>query len=132
VLASTSDDGTVRLWDAASGAAAAVLRGHEGGIDSCAWSSDGRVLASASDDGTVRLWDVTSGRCIRIHAMWSDEGSPPGHAVWSPEEDRLIAASEDAWRHLGWQGLDDTGVLTRWPLEICGSIDEMTTREPIA
>ena len=55
-LASASYDGTVRLWDAATGAHRQTLEGH-----AVAFSPDGTTLASASYDGTVRLWDTATG-----------------------------------------------------------------------
>ena len=57
-LASAGDDGTVRLWDAATGATTATLQGHTRGVEAVAFSPDGTTLASASFDGTVRLWDA--------------------------------------------------------------------------
>ena len=59
-LASASGDGTVRLWEAGSGAARATLEGHSGGVYAVAFSPDGKTLASASDDDTVRLWDPSA------------------------------------------------------------------------
>src|SRR5438132_253227 len=58
LLASGSDDDTVRLWDAATGKATATLKGHADSVLGLAFSPDGRVLASASADDTVKLWDV--------------------------------------------------------------------------
>ena len=68
-LVSTSDDGTVTLWDAHSGhqtltfeyVADRAYYGGSLGQDShnVAFSADGHRLASMLWDGTVRIWDVT-------------------------------------------------------------------------
>jgi WD40 repeat protein len=61
LLASASNDRTVRLWDPATGALTQTLEGHSDSVWSVAFSPDGRLLASASHDRTVRLWDPATG-----------------------------------------------------------------------
>ena len=46
-LASAGTDGTVRLWDPASGQLTATLEGHAHGVSAVAFSPDGHRLASA-------------------------------------------------------------------------------------
>ena len=59
MLASGSDDTTIRLWDAETGELLHTLIGHGGNVYSVAFSPDGKMVASGSVDGTVLLWDVT-------------------------------------------------------------------------
>jgi WD40 repeat protein len=54
-LASASYDGTVKIWDAYSGACLQTLKGHSGYFKSVAFSHDSARLASASDDRTVKI-----------------------------------------------------------------------------
>ncbi|MEL7672419.1 MAG: CARDB domain-containing protein [Chloroflexota bacterium] len=63
-LASGSWDGTIRLWDTATGQTINTLTGHGDRVTGVVYSPDGSRLVSGSWDGTVRLWDVASGQQI--------------------------------------------------------------------
>jgi WD40 repeat protein len=55
-LATTSQDGTVQLWDPVHGQGLQTLRGHTGIVKGVSFSPDGKRLASASTDGTVQIY----------------------------------------------------------------------------
>jgi COMPASS component SWD3 len=61
-IASASADGTVKIWDAASGAHMDTFVGHMAGVNCIAWSPDSDTIASGSDDKAIRLWDRVTGR----------------------------------------------------------------------
>jgi small GTP-binding protein len=65
MLASGSDDQTVKLWDTASGKLIRTLDGHKDMVGSVEIDPTGQMLASASNDQTVKLWDTASGKLIR-------------------------------------------------------------------
>ena len=79
-LASCSNDGTVRVWDTASGRELLTLR-HGGWVRAVVFHADGQRLVSASEDNTVKVWGATDGREIRrlTHAFsYAMSFSPDG------------------------------------------------------
>ena len=66
-------DGTVRVWDLATGQQQAKLTGHDGPVRSVAVTADGARAVSGGDDGTVRVWDLATGKEV---ACWTGD-----HAV---------------------------------------------------
>ncbi len=66
-IASGSNDGTIKLWDMASGSLLNTLRHPGGGTPSVAFHPDGKRLASGGWDGTVRIWDLETAAEVQRH-----------------------------------------------------------------
>src|SRR2546421_471447 len=60
-VASGGDDGTVQVWDAATGNPVYTYRGHAHPVSAVAWSPDGKRIASGGGDKTVQVWDAFNG-----------------------------------------------------------------------
>ncbi|GAA0971904.1 hypothetical protein GCM10009555_024050 [Acrocarpospora macrocephala] len=64
ILATASDDGTVRLWDTATRRPLGRPLAHDNDVYAVAFSPDGKTLATAGRDNAARLWDVATQRPI--------------------------------------------------------------------
>ncbi len=65
-FASASADGTLRLWDLATGVVLQQFAGHTAAVNDVAISPTGTHLLSASADGTARLWQIESGGTVAL------------------------------------------------------------------
>jgi WD40 repeat protein len=75
-LASCSQDGSVKIWDATTSRQLRAIPAHANHARSIAFSPDSQRLASASWDGTVKVWDARTGR--KLHDLRGHQGE-----VWS-------------------------------------------------
>ncbi|MEB3283828.1 MAG: carboxypeptidase regulatory-like domain-containing protein [Candidatus Sericytochromatia bacterium] len=67
LLASASGQGSggsVKIWNARSGAVQTTLRGHEAAATDVAFSPNGRFLVSSSDDRTAIVWNWQDGSIL--------------------------------------------------------------------
>jgi WD40 repeat protein len=58
IVAGSSDDSTVLLWNASSGERMARFFDHGGPVNGVTFNAAGSLMASGSNDRSVRLWDV--------------------------------------------------------------------------
>ncbi|THH27160.1 hypothetical protein EUX98_g7033 [Antrodiella citrinella] len=76
-LASSSKDGTVKVWATATRRLEYTLGGHSASVNVVRWGGGGLngrgTLYTASSDRTVRVWDADGGRplhTLKDHAHW--------------------------------------------------------------
>jgi WD40 repeat protein len=101
LLASGSDDHTIKLWDVATGTELRELRGHLAEVYTLAFAPSGRVLASGSFDTSIRFWDVATGEELLI--------------IPAPGQVSLIAFSPDGKMVAGISS-GKTQTLTLWDI----------------
>ena len=91
-LATTSFDGTARIWDAQTGEELLVLEGHTDLLISAAFSPDGELLATTSLDGTARVWNAVSG----LELLTLPHSGLTAGVAFSPDGTRLAVADVKA------------------------------------
>ena len=114
LIATASNDTTVRISETASRAHRTTLKGHNGAVLDVAFSPDGSLIATASSDTTVRIWDSTTG---------SHRGTITGQTIkmkmnavaFSPNGSLIATASDDSGARI-WSlaGHRPIGTLFRW------------------
>jgi RNA polymerase sigma factor (sigma-70 family) len=72
MLAFANSDGTIILWDVATGKEKRVLKGHDRVVWNLMFAPDSRKLISNGSDGWVRVWDVDN-----VHQLHQLHGQTP-------------------------------------------------------
>jgi len=66
---SASDDGTIRVYEAATHRMLHILKGHTGLIKACAFSPDCALIFSVSEDETLCIWELENGILLASHPL---------------------------------------------------------------
>jgi WD40 repeat protein len=91
IMASSSDDSTIYIWDLTTITPKFILRGHTSGVYGLKMITS-NILASSSIDSTIKLWNTTSGALIRTLTGHTDQ------ILWSVDllnPQTLVSASYD-------------------------------------
>jgi WD40 repeat protein/DNA-binding SARP family transcriptional activator len=90
-VATSGQDGAVRIWDATSGEELLVLDAHPGGAGYLSWSPDGTRIVTTGRNDPATIWDsVTGERLLSVPAF---AGAFFYDVSWSPDGSRIVASS---------------------------------------
>ncbi|KAJ7310679.1 hypothetical protein DFH08DRAFT_1046444, partial [Mycena albidolilacea] len=103
-IVSGSDDGTERIWDAATGNEVMKMEGHNHYVLSVAFSPNGAQIVSGSADTTVQIWDAATGNEVmkmegHNHCVLSVAFSPNGAQIVSGSADKTVRIWDVATRN---------------------------------
>lgn len=91
ILASGSEDTTIKLWNPTTGALLRTLTGHSDRIKSIVITPDGQTAISSSYDNSIKLWNTQTGKQIRA----IPEKSGVNAILLTPDGQTLISANGD-------------------------------------
>ncbi len=94
-LATTSQDNSVKLWDAESGQELKTFTGHTHFAGRVVFSPDGTRLASGSFDRTAKVWDIQTGKELLTlsgagASVWAIAFSPDGNLIATGNNDNTL------------------------------------------
>ena len=94
MIASGSDDNTVKLWDVVTGRELRTFSRHQFSVSLVSFSPNGKIIASGSAE-VMKLWDVATGREFRTftgHQLGvnSVSFSPDGKIIASGSADKTV------------------------------------------
>lgn len=89
IIASTSSDKTIKLWNK-DGHLLQDLTGHTGAVWNVSFSRDGKIIASASEDKTVKLWRKDGTNFTEFRTL---KHSSPVYVVKLSPNGKIMASS---------------------------------------
>ena len=105
-----SEDGTARVWDAATGEPVSQPMRHKDKLGHAEFSPDGRLILTGSQDGTARLWDARTG--YPVSEPLKHDGQVTG-IQFSPDGKRCLSiANSDRLRI--WDVTDAPVAVPAW------------------
>jgi WD40 repeat protein/serine/threonine protein kinase len=138
-IVSSGEDGTVKIWDAATGKLTSNFPGRSDGMHYPTFSNDGQRLAAADNLGDVTIWDVDSGKelltlsgaeqAVTVIAFMPDDsqlataGQDGMGKIWDAETGELLAyfgdETEITWMDYSLDGqyiwsFNESGDVSTW------------------
>jgi len=94
-FATSSSDGSAKIWDVETGELIHTLSGHEAWVTDISYSPDGKRLATASLDSTAWIWDVATGEWLstligHYATVFRTTFSPDGNLIATASYDGTV------------------------------------------
>eukprot|EP00842_Homolaphlyctis_polyrhiza_P001729 jgi/Hompol1/2557/HPOL_005722-RA len=102
IVATASEDATVKIWDAETGIFERTVKGHTKAVHDVAFHPNGSLMVTCSADLSIKVWDVESEySCVRTlhghdHSLSAIAFSPNGDFFLTASRDKMIRLWETA------------------------------------
>ncbi len=108
LIASGSEDMTVRFWAVEGRDVVQAIRAHESGGTTVAFNAEGTRVFSVGSDDTFKVWDAATGDAVQ---SYPGAGLKPEVMAFSPDGGRIVSANSDGTLTV-WDTKNPTGALT--------------------
>lgn len=92
LIASGSDDDTVKIWNPYSNITLLNFTKHQCAVRAVSWCSDGDRIASGDECGKILIWHWST---QNILASWNAHTDSIHTLIWSPDMMKLASSSKD-------------------------------------
>lgn len=116
LIASSSEDKTVKIWDIKSGDLQKNLFGHSGVVNFIVFAPNGASVATCADDNTIKIWNLESGK-----EKWSFTGHGGTQSC--------LAFSPDGLKIAGYSNNNNT--IEVWDLMTGKSLDRIIANKGV-
>lgn len=92
LVATASDDNSIRIWAVSTGRRLKILKGHTANVLCLDFSPNGQQIISGSADSQIKLWNIISSKEMRT---FKEHKAAINSVKFSPKGDSFISGSAD-------------------------------------
>ena len=122
-IVSGSNDASIKIWDAVTGALIKTLNGHTGSVDSVCFSSDNKRIISGSPYKSIKIWNAETGKLINTLDCHT---SSVRSVCFSSDNKRIVCGSHNGIKILNSETLDQELIPQAESAELINTLDGYT------